>query len=152
MTDAERQRAVELHWEASNDADLDAVHAIYSDDVVLEFPAKLDFSIRRTFGHGAFWVTEYVISYDGSPVNAVCIMEFADDRVVRETLYFADPFDPPEWRPPLRLDADAAVRAKGGPCGSKIERCARHDSNMRPLPPQGSALSPELRALADATV
>src|SRR5678809_1148319 len=24
--------------------------------------------------------------------------------------------------------------------------CARHDSNMRPLPPQGSALSPELRA------
>ncbi len=26
------------------------------------------------------------------------------------------------------------------------EECARHDSNMRPLPPQGSALSPELRA------
>jgi hypothetical protein len=25
-------------------------------------------------------------------------------------------------------------------------QCARHDSNMRPLPPQGSALSPELRA------
>jgi hypothetical protein len=27
-----------------------------------------------------------------------------------------------------------------------MPRCARHDSNMRPLPPQGSALSPELRA------
>jgi hypothetical protein len=27
-----------------------------------------------------------------------------------------------------------------------FERCARHDSNVRPLPPQGSALSPELRA------
>src|SRR5436305_12163924 len=26
-------------------------------------------------------------------------------------------------------------------------QCARHDSNMRPLPPQGTALSPELRAL-----
>ena len=25
-------------------------------------------------------------------------------------------------------------------------RCARQDSNLRPLPPQGSALSPELRA------
>jgi hypothetical protein len=25
-------------------------------------------------------------------------MEFADDKVIRETLYFADPFDPPEWR------------------------------------------------------
>jgi hypothetical protein len=27
-----------------------------------------------------------------------------------------------------------------------VKPCARHDSNMRPLPPQGSALSPELRA------
>jgi hypothetical protein len=26
--------------------------------------------------------------------------------------------------------------------------CAREDSNLRPLPPQGSALSPELRAHA----
>src|SRR2546422_2450621 len=37
----------------------------------------------------------------------------------------------------------------GGPLacrGEGRERCARHDSNMRPLPPQGSALSPELRA------
>ena len=31
-------------------------------------------------------------------------------------------------------------------------RCARHDSNVRPLPPQGSALSPELRALGDGVV
>jgi hypothetical protein len=118
MTDAERRRAIQQHWEASNDADLDAVHAIYHDEVVLEFPqsgeeirgkqkvrgfrasypAKLDFSIRRTVGHGAFWISEYVIRYDGKPVNAVCIMEFADDKVIRETLYFADPFDPPEWR------------------------------------------------------
>ena len=29
---------------------------------------------------------------------------------------------------------------------AEISACARHDSNMRPLPPQGSALSPELRA------
>jgi folate-binding protein YgfZ len=28
--------------------------------------------------------------------------------------------------------------------------CARHDSNMRPLPPQGSALSPELRARGES--
>ena len=31
-------------------------------------------------------------------------------------------------------------------------KCARHDSNMRPLPPQGSALSPELRALGAPSV
>src|SRR6185312_17093476 len=27
-----------------------------------------------------------------------------------------------------------------------VEPCARHDSNVRPLPPQGGALCPELRA------
>ena len=29
---------------------------------------------------------------------------------------------------------------------AKVAACARQDSNLRPLPPQGSALSPELRA------
>ena len=38
-------------------------------------------------------------------------------------------------------------RAHGG-----FPSCARHDSNMRPLPPQGSALSPELRARGDRSL
>jgi integrase len=41
-----------------------------------------------------------------------------------------------------RLSQD---KRKPRACGV-FSRCARHDSNMRPLPPQGSALSPELRA------
>lgn len=118
MTDAERRSAIQQHWDASNDADMDAVHAIYSDDVIVDFPqsgeqirgkqklqgfrasypAQLDFSIRRIVGQGGLWITEYVIRYDGNPVSTVSIMEFGDDEVVRETLYFADPLDPPEWR------------------------------------------------------
>ena len=47
---------------------------------------------------GSLWVTEYIITYDGSPVNVVCIMEFRDDKIAHETLYFGDPFEPPEWR------------------------------------------------------
>jgi hypothetical protein len=39
-----------------------------------------------------------VITYDGQPVHTVSIMEFREDKVVRETLYFADPFEAPEWR------------------------------------------------------
>lgn len=31
-------------------------------------------------------------------MNIISIMEFRDDKVTRETLYFADPLDPPEWR------------------------------------------------------
>ena len=34
----------------------------------------------------------------------------------------------------------------------RLARCARQDSNLRPLPPQGSALSPELRARGAASV
>ena len=44
------------------------------------------------------WTTEYVIDYDGRPVNTVNIMLFNGDKGARETLYSAAPFDPPEWR------------------------------------------------------
>ncbi len=52
--------------------------------------------------------------------------------------------DEPERRTPGADDT--------GTCGASrqpalLGGCARHDSNVRPLPPQGSALSPELRAL-----
>jgi ketosteroid isomerase-like protein len=118
MDDAERRLLVERHHAASARGDMEAVHAIYHDDAVIEYPqsgerilgreqlrglrasypAKLDFSVRRIVGSGDLWITEYVISYDGKPVNTISIMEFDGDRVTRETLYFADPFDPPEWR------------------------------------------------------
>jgi len=29
---------------------------------------------------------------------AVGIMEFRDDKVVRERIYFGDPWEPPAWR------------------------------------------------------
>lgn len=47
---------------------------------------------------GELWVTEYVIAYDGRPINTVSIMEFRAGKVVRETQYFAEPFEPPAWR------------------------------------------------------
>ena len=55
----------------------------------------------RSFGRVEkedLWVTEYIITYDGRPVNVVCIMEFIDEKIAHETLYFGDPFEPPEWR------------------------------------------------------
>lgn len=62
------------------------------------YPAKLGFKILRTRGEESLWVTEYIITYDGRPVNVVCIMEFIDEKIAHETLYFGDPFKPPEWR------------------------------------------------------
>ncbi len=118
MNNQEIRAALDRHWEATVALDLDGVHEIYHDDVVVEFPqsgerilgkqniyehrahypSKLTFKILRVRGEGNIWVTEYIITYDGRPVNIVNIMEFKDSKVARETLYFADPFEPPEWR------------------------------------------------------
>jgi ketosteroid isomerase-like protein len=118
MDDAERRLLVQRHHDASARGDMDGVHAIYHDGAVIEYPqsgerilsreklrglreshpAKLDFSVQRIVGSGELWLTEYVVRYDGKPVNTVSIMVFDGEKVARETLYFADPFDPPEWR------------------------------------------------------
>ena len=117
MGNLEIRNALDRHWEFTG-VDIDKSHEIYRDDVIVEFPqsgerilgkrnlyelrkhypAKLRFKILRTRGEGTLWVTEYIITYDGRPVNVACIMEFIDEKIVHETLYFGDPFEPPEWR------------------------------------------------------
>jgi len=45
--------------------------------------------------------TELIVTYDNdkeNPIYGVAIMEFRNDKVAHETLYFAYPFEPPEWR------------------------------------------------------
>lgn len=118
LNNSEIRAALERHWKASIALDIDKAHEIYHDVVVVEYPqsgerisgernlyelrahhpSRLSFKIRRVLGEGSIWVTEYIITYDGRPVNIVTIMEFRDGKVARETHYFADPFEPPEWR------------------------------------------------------
>jgi SnoaL-like domain len=118
MEDQETRAALDRHWAASAAGDQDVEHEIYHDVVVVDYPqsgericgrrnlqalrshhpARLDFTIGRILGGGDLWITEYVIDYDGKPAFTVSIMEFRDGKVVHETQYFADPFDPPAWR------------------------------------------------------
>jgi hypothetical protein len=117
MDDEARRQALERHWRTAGTSDA-AAREIYHEDSVVEwpqsgerirgranlvalreaYPAELTFDVRRILGHGDIWVTEYAIAYDGKPVHVVSIMEFRGDLVERETHYFADPFEPPEWR------------------------------------------------------
>ena len=119
-------RAVlDRHWAASDAGDLDAEHEIYRDDAVLDYPQSGErlrgrkaiqssraaqpnqkrFTVRRIVGSGDLWVTEYVLAYDGRPSHTVSIMEFADGKVIHETQYFADPFEPgpsrAQWVEPI---------------------------------------------------
>src|ERR1700739_545376 len=102
------------HWAASDANDFDAEHQIYRQDAVLEYPQsgerirgrdriqasrmwqpnKKRFSVRRIIGAADLWVTEFILTYDGQPSYTVSIMEFSDGKVVRETQYFGDPFEP----------------------------------------------------------
>jgi limonene-1,2-epoxide hydrolase len=106
------------HFEASTD-DIVRASEIYADDAVLEFPqgrerirgkadiiafrsaypARVTFEIHRITGRLDLWVNEYTIRYDGEKAfRVVGIMEFRDDEVVRERIYFGEPWDPPAWR------------------------------------------------------
>jgi ketosteroid isomerase-like protein len=119
--------ALDRHWAASDASDFETEHLIYHEDAVLDYPQsgertrgrkniqaqrssqpnKKRFTIRRIVGSGDFWVTEYVLTYDGKPSYTVSIMEFRGDKVARETQYFADPFPAPASRANLveRMDS-----------------------------------------------
>ena len=118
MRDQQIRAALDQHWAASDAGDFETEHRIYHDDAVLEYPQSGErprgrsnirnqrasqqstkrFSIRRIIGSGELWVTEFILTYDGRPSYTVSIMEFEDDKVARETQYFADPFGAPAFR------------------------------------------------------
>ena len=119
--DSRTRAAIEEHWHASERGDIEAEHAIYATDAILDYPqsgerfrgraaisaqrgghpANRHFTIQRITGHADLWVSECVITYDGTPSHSVSIMEFADEYVVHETQYFADPFPAPASRSAL---------------------------------------------------
>ncbi|MEO6345642.1 MAG: nuclear transport factor 2 family protein [Candidatus Limnocylindria bacterium] len=57
-------------------------------------------TLRRIVKPGEAWIAEATIDYgDGTPVSMVAILEIgADGKIMRETDYFANPFEAPEWR------------------------------------------------------
>ncbi|WP_221321266.1 nuclear transport factor 2 family protein [Actinoplanes sp. L3-i22] len=119
--DSSIRAAVVAHWRASEAGEIEAEHAIYAADAILDYPqsgeryrgraaivaqrgghpADRHFTVRRISGSGDLWVSEVVITYDGVPTHSVSVMEFASGHVVHETQYFADPFEAPAWRAAL---------------------------------------------------
>jgi hypothetical protein len=126
VNEAEARALIKDHFDASSISaagggpgdDIMRASEIYADDAVLEwpqggewvrgrtniiavrsvYPARLDFQLHRTIGCHDLWVNEYTIRYDDRPVHVVGIMEFHDGKVVRERIYFGEPWDPPAWR------------------------------------------------------
>src|ERR1700734_524737 len=118
VRDQEIRAALDQHWAASDANDFETEHLIYHEDAVLDYPqsgertrgrsniqgqrasqpSKKRFTVRRIIGGRDLWVTELILTYDNKPTYTVSIMEFRDDKVARETQYFADPFVAPAFR------------------------------------------------------
>ncbi|MGY1689508.1 nuclear transport factor 2 family protein [Geodermatophilus sp. SYSU D01105] len=129
-------RAALLHYlDASAAGDEDTASEIYAEDAVLEFPqsgerfegvanfrewrrqypaSRIDYALDRVRGGGDVWVAELRVSYDGGPeLRGVDVLEFDGGRVTRETIYVADPWEPPAWRARWRAAPARAADTTG---------------------------------------
>lgn len=112
------QATLQHYWEYAA-TDSERAHEIYHDDAVLVFPqsqerfegkanfmawrkiypASVECKIRRLQGQENLWVMEASIRYNSGVWNYGCsIYEFRGDKVARETIYFGQGWQAPEWR------------------------------------------------------
>ena len=117
MDDATIRQRILDHYAAAG-IDERRVAEIYADDVILDFPqgrerlrgkenivasrsaypAQVRIHPRRIVGSGDIWVIEGTITYDGVPRYVASIWEFRDGKVVHETSYVTEGWEPPAWR------------------------------------------------------
>lgn len=119
----DRTRAALLRLLDFEAGDHETSHEIYADDAVLEFPqsgerfvgkrnflewrqqypAAVQYRVRRISGGGDLWIIEGSVSYDGGEWQyGVSIHEFRDNLVIHETIYGTPGWEAPAWRAPWR--------------------------------------------------
>ena len=137
--DADSVRAmVQFHLDQSA-VDADLAHEIYHADAVLEFPqsgerfegvenfrewrkaypADVELRIERVRGADQVWTVEVQIRYDGGPWKfGVAIYELRGEKVAAETIYYGEPWEPPEWRARWRAAPPATSGQQPSPATS----------------------------------
>jgi hypothetical protein len=64
-------------------------------------PSEPRISWRTVRGGPRVWVAEGIVDYGEGPVHLIGIAEFEDGKMVKADYYFADSFEPAEWRTPF---------------------------------------------------
>ena len=69
-------------------------------ELQLAFPpnSKPTFTVRRITGSGELWTVEAEGDYGGQIFHVVLLLELRDGKIARETRYYAEPFEAPQWR------------------------------------------------------
>lgn len=63
------------------------------------YPHPPSIQLRRVVVRDGLWILEGVNDYGGGQVsNVVAIIELKDGKIFRDTRYYAESFEAPEWR------------------------------------------------------
>jgi hypothetical protein len=62
------------------------------------YPNPPTMRLRRVIVRDGLWVAEIVSDYGGRIYHAVLVIELRDGKIFKETRYYAEPFEAPEWR------------------------------------------------------
>jgi len=62
------------------------------------FPQLPTITPRRMLSAGDLVTAEATLDYDGPKYETVFIFEFRDGKIAKETAYWSEPFEAPEWR------------------------------------------------------
>jgi ketosteroid isomerase-like protein len=120
MDERDGGQVAEAVWKALEARDWEAARGLLRDDFVQEWPQSKErivgrdnaiainqnfpgglptMRFRRTLADGDLAVLEVELTYsDGSRYLGVSVIELRDGKVMRETDYFAQPFQAPQWR------------------------------------------------------
>ena len=64
------------------------------------YPTPPTMALRRVLVREGLWVVELVSDYGGQIYTPVLIIELRDGKMWRDTRYYAELFEAPEWRAP----------------------------------------------------
>lgn len=118
MGEQENRQTVERLWQLMEKQDWKAAGDLMSDDFVQEWPQSGERirgrgnamainenypgfpkqTMGRILAGGNLVTSEVTLDYGGQTYQAVSIFEFRDGKILRETDYFAQPFEAPGWR------------------------------------------------------
>lgn len=56
------------------------------------------YRLQRISGEGDHFVAEAIADYGGEKTHAISIIELRDGKIVKQTDYWANPFEAPAWR------------------------------------------------------
>jgi ketosteroid isomerase-like protein len=131
VTDEAARELITRLIDGINQGDTSVMDEVFHDDAVMEWPASRErvvgatnrravyshmpvlpkVSNRHLFGSDDLWVAEATLTYGDKPFAAVLIFQLRDGKIAKETAYWAEPFEAPDWRSAWVEPLDLARRS-----------------------------------------